>query len=100
MRTHKVEEHRANCTDDDEHQIESPSNICKCRGRSLQVHEVGQRNCRHAETYPLRADVVGEELGIEYYARDIDAHAVDGEEEVEPNHNISQRSWQCRLQGL
>jgi hypothetical protein len=82
--THKVCAHNTNTTYDDEDEIEAPSNIRKRGGGSLQIHKIGQCDGGHAKTHTLGADVVGEEFRVEDYASDVDAHTIDGEEEVEP----------------
>lgn len=64
-------------------QIEFPSNIRKCRGRGLQVDQIGKGNGSNRQADTLGADVVREQLAVEYHSSDINADTIYGKESVE-----------------
>lgn len=82
--TYEVEENGPKETDDNEDEVESPTNVRKGFGRGLQIHEIGQRNSRHAKTDAFSTNVIWEELRVEDHPCHIDTHAVNSKEQVEP----------------
>ena len=59
-----------------------PSNIRKGRRCRLQIHEIGKGDGGDSECNALGADVVGKDLTVEDHAGDVDATAVEEEEDV------------------
>jgi hypothetical protein len=63
-------------------QEEFPSNVRKGRRRCLQIHEIGEGDSGDSECDALGAEVVGKDLAVEDHAGDVDAAAVEEEENV------------------
>jgi len=64
------------------YQEELPSNICKGRRCCLQIHEIGEGDSGDSECDAFGAEVVGKDLAVEDYTGDVDAAAVEEEEDV------------------
>jgi hypothetical protein len=64
------------------YQEELPSNIRKGRRCRLQIHEIGEGDSGNSERDALGAEVVGKDLAVEDHAGDVDAAAVEEEEDV------------------
>ena len=59
-----------------------PSNIRKGRRCRLQIHEIGEGDGGDSECDALGAEVVGKDLAVEDHTGDVDAAAVEEEEDV------------------
>jgi hypothetical protein len=80
------------------YQEELPSNIRKGRRCRLQIHEIGEGDSGNSERDALGAEVVGKDLAVEDHAGDVDAAAIEEEEDVAIvpvrfcTHGIGERS--------
>jgi hypothetical protein len=64
------------------YQEELPSNVRKGRRCRLQIHEIGEGDSGDSECDALGAEVVGKDFAVEDDAGDVDAAAVEEEEDV------------------
>jgi hypothetical protein len=64
------------------YQEELPSNVRKGRRRRLQIHEIGEGDSGDSECDALGAEVVGKDLAVKDHTGDVDAAAVEKEEDV------------------
>jgi hypothetical protein len=75
-------EHAENPCQTWSYQEELPPNICKRRGRCLQIDEVGQGDGGNRKGDALGAEMVGEDLAVEHNAGNIYAAAIKKKKDV------------------
>jgi hypothetical protein len=89
--------HAANNYEDE---VKPPSDIRERRTRSLQVHKIRERDSRHTQTNALGSNMIREQLRVKHHARDIHAHAIYREEEIEHGDSSAQRGFICGSLGI